>query len=162
MPYTFRARRMGESKLDSKVLLDFIELLLARSVRRYVPVRFVMFSLVGGAWHSGAHGCSRLVFRRIGPSLPHRTDGRDGHCDGDEFVRNNVFTYFDRRLRGWQLLKGWISFALASSVGALANVGVAIYLFESMGRIWYASALAGILVGAAWNFAVTALYAWKP
>ena len=50
--------------------------------------------------------------------------------------------------------------SLACSVGALANVGIADYLFEHRTRL-VPSALAGILVGAVWNYAVTAVYTWK-
>jgi dolichol-phosphate mannosyltransferase len=46
----------------------------------------------------------------------------------------------------------------------VANVGIATYLFESdvMGGIgWVLSALAGIVVGAVWNYAVTSVYTWS-
>ena len=39
------------------------------------------------------------------------------------FVLNNLFTYRDMRLRGWGLLRGWLSFVVACGLGALANVG---------------------------------------
>jgi dolichol-phosphate mannosyltransferase len=48
---------------------------------------------------------------------------------------------------------------LACSVGALANVGIASYLFENQTQ-WVLAALAGVLVGAVWNYAVTQLYTW--
>ena len=64
------------------------------------------------------------------------------------------------RLRGRQLVWGLLSFMLACSVGAMANVGVATYLFEAQ-SYWVLSALAGVLVGAVWNYAVTAIYTWK-
>jgi dolichol-phosphate mannosyltransferase len=64
------------------------------------------------------------------------------------------------RLRGWGLVRGWISFVAACGLGALANVGIAAYLFEHSAW-WMASAIAGVLVGAVWNYAVTAVYTWK-
>ena len=76
------------------------------------------------------------------------------------FVLNNLFTYRDMRLRGWGLLRGWVSFVVACGLGALANVGIAAYLFEHRSG-WLASAVAGVLVGAVWNYAVTAVYTWK-
>jgi dolichol-phosphate mannosyltransferase len=49
---------------------------------------------------------------------------------------------------------------LACSVGALANLGIAAYLFErDVG--WSLAAIAGILVGAVWNYATTATYIWS-
>jgi dolichol-phosphate mannosyltransferase len=49
---------------------------------------------------------------------------------------------------------------LACSIGALANVGVASYLF-AQDYFWGLSAVAGILVGMVWNYAVTATYTWR-
>ena len=48
MPYTFRHRFAGESKLDSMALWDFGMLLADKTIGRYVPVRFVGFTAVGG------------------------------------------------------------------------------------------------------------------
>ena len=75
-------------------------------------------------------------------------------------VINNLFTYRDVRLRGWKWLTGWFSFTLVCSFGALANVGVASTLHGG-NFSWQLSALAGILVGTAWNYGVTKLYTWQ-
>ena len=71
-----------------------------------------------------------------------------------------MLTYRDLRLRGRRWLRGWFSFVLACSIGAMANVGVAQYLFER-DSFWLSSAIAGVVVGAVWNYAVTAVYTWK-
>ena len=76
------------------------------------------------------------------------------------FLLNNALTYRDMRLRGWRLLAGWASFTLVCSVGAFANVGIASYLF-TMDTVWVVAALAGIVVGAVWNYAVTSVYTWS-
>ena len=39
-------------------------------------------------------------------------------------------------------------------------VGIAAYLFERQ-TFWVASAVVGVLLGAVWNYAVTAVYTWK-
>lgn len=71
-----------------------------------------------------------------------------------------LLTYRDMRLRGWKLRRGWLAFTLACSIGAFANVGIAGYLFDQRGyRV--PIAVAGVLVGAVWNHAVTAVYTWK-
>jgi dolichol-phosphate mannosyltransferase len=76
------------------------------------------------------------------------------------FAINNVLTYRDRRLRGWAWSKGLLSFVAACSIGALANVGIATYLFVNKTQ-WILAALAGVMVGAVWNYAVTQLYTWN-
>jgi dolichol-phosphate mannosyltransferase len=75
------------------------------------------------------------------------------------FALNNVVTYRDRQLKGWGWLRGLLSFMLACSIGAVANIGIATYLFENRTN-WLPAALAGILVGVVWNYAVTNLYTW--
>ncbi len=75
------------------------------------------------------------------------------------FALNNLLTYRDRRLRGWAWFKGLFSFMIACSIGALANIGIATYLFDNRTQ-WMLAALAGVLVGSVWNYAVTQLYTW--
>jgi dolichol-phosphate mannosyltransferase len=48
---------------------------------------------------------------------------------------------------------------IACSFGAVANVGVAAYLFGQQAR-WFSAALAGILVGAVCKYVVTTIYTW--
>ena len=76
------------------------------------------------------------------------------------FTINNVLTYRDRRLLGWKWLRGWISFTLICSVGALANVGIASHLYQ-MNTGWISAAVAGIAVSVVWNYAVTMMYTWN-
>jgi dolichol-phosphate mannosyltransferase len=79
------------------------------------------------------------------------------------FFLNNALTYRDQQLRGWATLGGLLKFMAACSIGAFANVGVASYLYTgsnwSSGN-WFASALAGILVGTVWNYGATAYFVW--
>ena len=81
-------------------------------------------------------------------------------CDDQHFLLNNELTYRDRRLRGMGLLRGWVTFALACSVGAIANVGIAAPIFAGH-RPWWLAALGGVAVGAVWNYAVTRVYTWS-
>jgi dolichol-phosphate mannosyltransferase len=77
------------------------------------------------------------------------------------FFLNNLLTYRDRRLRGlWPLLRGLVSFYLVCSVGLLANIGIADYLFKES-YSWWLSGIAGILVGAVWNYAASAALTWR-
>jgi dolichol-phosphate mannosyltransferase len=48
LPFQFRPRHAGESKLDSQVAWEFLLLLLDKLFGNVVPVRFVAFSIVGG------------------------------------------------------------------------------------------------------------------
>jgi dolichol-phosphate mannosyltransferase len=160
LPYTFRSRQAGESKLDSKVVWDYLMLLADKLVGRYVPVRFLAFSAVGGLG-VGVHLVTlALVFRGLGVDFVSAQVIATLVAMTFNYVVNNSLTYRDRRRRGWRFLTGWLSFALACSVGAFANVGIAAWLFQRQ-TFWVVSALSGVLVGAVWNYAVTSVYTWR-
>ena len=76
------------------------------------------------------------------------------------YLLNNLLTFRDIRRRGWSLVKGWFSFALTCSIGAVANVGIAEYLYGNKTSV-FMSAIAGIAVGLVWNYVVSATYTWR-
>ena len=56
--------------------------------------------------------------------------------------QNNLITYRDVRLTGLAWLRGWASFTMACSIGAVANVGIANLLFVQE-TIWVLAGMAG-------------------
>ena len=48
LPYNFRERRHGESKLDALVAWEYMMLIADKLIGHVVPVRFALFALVGG------------------------------------------------------------------------------------------------------------------
>jgi dolichol-phosphate mannosyltransferase len=159
LPYRFELRRAGESKLDSLTAWDYAMLLLDKLVGRFVPVRFLAFSIVGTAGVAVHFLVLSVLYQGL-----HRTFV-EGQASATlcamtfNFAVNNVLTYRDMRLTGRRWLKGWISFVLACSIGGFANLGVAYAVF-GLGRGWFPAAIAGILVGAVWNYAVTKMFTW--
>jgi len=160
LPYQFRNRLAGESKLDTNVAWEYFIMLLDKFMGGVVPIRFIAFSLVGGLGLLVHLLVLALLFKGGGTSFLWAQTGATMVAMTSNYVLNNVLTYRDLRLRGWAFVRGWFSFVLACSVGALANVGIADYLFQK-DSFWVSSAIAGVLVGAVWNYAVTAVYTWK-
>ena len=158
VPYTFRQRLHGESKLDTLVLWDFGMLLAEKTIGRYIPVRFFAFTLVGGAGVL-VHMATLAALRFGSLSFANAQAVATVVAMVFNFWLNNLLTYRDRRLRGRRWLTGLLSFMLACGLGAVANVGIASYLFESHTQ-WMLAALSGIAVGAVWNYAITQLYTW--
>ena len=76
------------------------------------------------------------------------------------FFLNNWFTYRDRRLHGWRLLRGLLSFYVVCSVGAIGNVGIAAYVFHA-DQSWWLAGIAGAIVGLVWNYATSAVFTWR-
>jgi dolichol-phosphate mannosyltransferase len=159
LAYRFSVRRAGVSKLDSVTAWDYLMLLLDKLIGHLIPVRFLAFSIVGAVGVAVHFAVLMLVFKGL-----HR-----GFVAGQwtatfvamtfNYAVNNVLTYRDMRLRGARWLRGWVSFVLACSIGGFANVGIASTLYGS-GRGWFPAAIAGIIVGAVWNYAVTRMLTW--
>ena len=162
LPYEFRTRRAGRSKLDTQAAWDYGMLLLDKLVGDIVPVRFIAFTLVGGLGVLVHLLILALLFNALEISFVASQAFATVAAMTSNFALNNALTFRDMRLTGLRWLRGWLSFMLACSVGALANVGIASYLFGGMGAFWLTSALAGIAVGAVWNYAVTSFYTWNP
>jgi dolichol-phosphate mannosyltransferase len=161
LPYTFRPRHAGVSKLDSKVAWEYLMLIADKILGQYVPVRLISFIFVGGIGVFVHLIVLWLLFRKVGIEFPAAQTAAAVVAMTANFFMNNVLTYRDRRLRGRHLVRGLISFNLVCSVGTLSNVGIATYLFHENSADWLPSALAGIVIGAVWNFAVTSIYTWN-
>jgi dolichol-phosphate mannosyltransferase len=161
LPYVFKTRELGESKLDHVVALEYLIALYDRMFGKIVPVRFAMFSAIGG-FGAGVHmAVLALFFVLLGMNFIGATIVATMVAMTFNFFLNNALTYRDRRLKGFRaMLDGWISFCLVCAVGAAANVGVASFLFKVQHGYWALSALAGILVAAVWNFALSSRFTW--
>ena len=160
LPYGFRLRQAGTSKLDSATAWEYAMLLLDKLFGHIVPVRFVAFCIVGALGVAVHFAILTLLFQfeRIGFLQGQATATV---CTMTfNFALNNVLTYRDQRLRGLRWLRGWLSFNIACSLGACMNVGLATYLNEITGTR-YLAALGGIAVGAIWNYAVTKRLTWS-
>jgi dolichol-phosphate mannosyltransferase len=161
VPLQFHRREVGESKLDHVVALEFLIALYDRLFGRLVPTRFAMFALIGAIGVAVHMAFFWLFFGALGLSFLGAQIGATLGAMTFNFFLNNALTYRDRRLHGTRALTlGWLSFCLVCSVGALANVGVAAFLFTSRYAYATASALAGIVVGAVWNFALSSRFTW--
>jgi len=157
--YQFRNRSSGESKLDSTVIWEFGMLLADKTVGRFIPVRFLAFSLIGGLGVFVHMAILSICLRALGLGFEVAQTTATVMAMIFNFALNNVLTYRDRRLTGMKWFGGLLSFMLACSIGAVANIGISTYLFHHNTE-WVPAALAGILVGAVWNYAATALYTW--
>lgn len=159
VPYHFRDRFAGESKLDEMVIWEYGMLLADKTIGRFVPVRFLTFSIVGGLGVFVHMAVLSFALQGLDSGFATAQSVATVTAMTFNFALNNVLTYRDLRLGGWAWFKGLLSFMLACSIGALANVGIATYLFENRTQ-WMLAALAGVLVSAVWNYAVSQIYTW--
>ena len=163
VPYQFRTRQAGESKLDALIVWEYLLLLVDKLVGHIVPARFLSFLFIGGLGvfvHMGV--LAAMMELDAGFKVALWTAAILAMIFN--FFVNNTLTYRDRRLKGaWPIAKGLFTFVLVCSIGAVANVGIADYLFANGrgGYGWFTAGLAGILVGAVWNYAATSIFTWR-
>jgi dolichol-phosphate mannosyltransferase len=160
LPYQFRKRMAGESKLDLSVSIELVYLIADKALGGIVPVRYLMFAaagLPGLVLHLGILGSltqmegTQFLNANVAATLCAMTLN---------FFVNNSFTYRDQRLRGVQILSGLLTFYAACSIGAIVSFVLAQFLY-SRGAAWWIAGLFGMTVASVWNFAVTGLLAWR-
>jgi dolichol-phosphate mannosyltransferase len=160
LPYSFRERQHGESKLDTMIAWEYGMLLADKLVGRVVPVRFALFGLIGGLGLIVHLATLWLALNLLGMGFAVAQAIATIVAMTSNFVLNNQFTYRDQRLQGVGLLRGLVIFYLICGVGAVANVGVASYAFTSS-HTWWLAGVAGAVVGSVWNFAMSSVFTWR-
>ncbi|NSZ76582.1 glycosyltransferase family 2 protein [Agrobacterium tumefaciens] len=161
VPFKFRERLEGSSKLGSLVTVDYLGLLLSKLSGGILPVRFLMFASVG-AFGVLVHLLTLriLLDALLLPFSMAQFIATMVAMTGN-FVLNNELTYRDKKLRGFRFFTGLLTFYAACSVGTIANVGVASWINESWHSDALLSGLAGALLGAVYNYAAASILTWK-
>ena len=160
LPYVFRDRLHGQSKLDTRVILDYVALVIAKATNDAISLRFLLFCLVGStgiAVHMAALvlalDLARLDFF-LAQSFATVT------AITWNFALNNHLTYRDQRLAGCRWVTGLLRFQLVCVAGAISNVGAASWLYGN-DRKWWIAGLGGAAMGAVWNYVISASFVWR-
>jgi dolichol-phosphate mannosyltransferase len=157
--YSFGERFDGESKFNAQIGVEFLGLLLAKMTGDLVDPRFIFFAIVGtiGLFVHLAVLKAGLVldqpFRaaQVIATMVAMTSN---------FLLNNELTYRDRRLKGFALIRGFVLFCLVCSVGVLANVDLASWLYVER-PIWWVAGAVGAVMSVLWNYAMSTLFVWR-
>jgi dolichol-phosphate mannosyltransferase len=159
--YTFRERVAGESKLDNKVALDFVALMINKTTGGLIPIRFAIFAAVGTigvAVHLAVLRSTMLTLPAAGFAFAQGLAAFVAMTSN--FFLNNWITYRDQKLKGSSsVLRGLLFFYSVCSLGVIANLGVATFVFDRTATWWFAG-LAGLVSGSVWNFTLSSLFVW--
>lgn len=161
IPYDFRERFAGESKLDTLVTAEYLGLLFSRLSGGLLPVRFLMFAVIGGTGVFVHLATLLAALRGLELSFSWAQLAATLVAMTWNFVLNNLFTFRDRRLRGRAFIVGLLSFWAVCSIGTVANVGVASWIYDSRTVSWWLAGLAGALMGAVFNYAASSVVTWR-
>ena len=158
LPYVFSQRQSGESKLDGRVVVEYLGLVLARLSGNLIPPRALLFGMVG------ATGLVINIAMLKVFLLAHLGFGLAQFCAAvtamtSNYLINNQITYRDRRLKGLALLTGYFRFCALCGVGLVANVAVGELVFRHL-PIWWLAGTVGAVFGAIWNYVGASLAVW--
>ena len=160
LPYSFRARVAGTSKLDAGVLFDFVLLLLDKLVGAAVPARFVLFALIGALGLVAHLAVLRMGLTWGGLGFPAAQAVATACAIAGNFALNNLFTFRDRKLKGMAMLRGLLVFSTVCALGAAANLNIASLMLDAGHDAWWSAGVVGAAMSLVWNYAVGSTLTW--
>jgi dolichol-phosphate mannosyltransferase len=160
VPYTFRERHAGESKMSPLIVVQFLGLLLSKLSRGILPTSFLLFSMVGTSGIVVHMSALWAASRLMGFNFTNAQLFATLVAMTTNFVLNNELTYADKKLRGRRFWLGLLSFYAICSLGMLANISVAVQLFNEGGGFLLAG-FVGAIMSVVFNYSVTRVFTWR-
>ena len=153
VPYTFRVRQAGESKLSGKVVAQYLgQIWRLSKLGKLYSDRFLKFALVGA---------SGIIVNLITMALLMRTGSlRDWRVSAiaslvanfSNYVLNNSWTFADRVHKGWAVIRGYFSYLVMSTIGLLVSTTAYAGLTWSAKRLLDSSASHAAALLLSWQF----------
>jgi dolichol-phosphate mannosyltransferase len=159
LPYRFRGRSAGSSKLDLFTVFEYLALLAEKASGGYLPSKFLLFGAVGASGMVVHLVVLRLLLAAADTGFVVAQSTATATAMVWNYVLNNSLTYRDYRLVGWAALRGLLSFMAICSLGAIVNVLVARDLY-AMTQMWLFAGVGGAAVGALLNYALSSMFTW--
>jgi len=160
IPFVFKERQYGQSKMDSAVTLEYFGLILARLTGGAISIRFVLFLFVG---------LTGILVQLLMVGFFLKVMFLSFFCSQilavilamtSNFFLNNILTYRDQSLSGKYILFGLLSFYFVCSLGAVANVAVANLVYNFV-PLWILASFFGSVISSLWNFMSSKWLTWR-
>jgi dolichol-phosphate mannosyltransferase len=160
VPYTFKSRLHGESKLTPEVVFQLVDFLYLRLFGNYIPIDYMKFISVG-ALGAMIH-FAVLYIAHILLQYSFQTSlivAIETSLILNYFI-NNIWTFKAKTHRGFAKLIGLLKFNLLSGIGGLISYYISIALFES-GINWVFASIVGAIVASLWNYNLNRILTWN-
>jgi dolichol-phosphate mannosyltransferase len=159
LPYEFKARLHGTSKLSAAVMFDFADLLISRLIPSRFNLQFVRYGLVGASGVAVHLFVLYLLYVAAGLRYPVSLALAIETAMVSNYILNNEWTFKEDRFLGLKWWKGLFKFNLACMTGGILNLAIGWYLVEK-GVPWFYASVLGIWVGTSWNYLSNRLFTW--
>ncbi|HWJ89162.1 MAG TPA: glycosyltransferase family 2 protein [Pelagibacterium sp.] len=161
VPYDFRPRHAGESKMSALVVAQFLGLIVSQISRGLLPTSFLLFALVGASGVLVHLVVLTFAFEALDFNFANSQIVATLVAMTTNYILNNELTYADKKLRGVKFWTGLLSFYVVCSFGAIANISVASVLFEAHLANFLIAGIAGVVMSVVFNYAVTRMFTWR-
>ena len=159
--YIFKKRIYGNSKLSSRVVVDYLISLYELRFGRFVPVRFIKFGIIG---LSGIIVNLTVLWSGLNLFMMSESSSLIAAIELSvisNFFLNNMWTYKDKKLTGLKAsLKGLLYFNVICLAGVFINFITAMYLKSVDIDIFFADII-GIFLAALWNYFLNSQITWR-
>ena len=160
IPFVFKERQYGQSKMDSAVTLEYFGLILARLTGGAISIRFVLFLFVGCTGILVQLLMVGIFLNIMSLSFFYSQILAVTVAMTSNFFLNNILTYRDQSLNGKYILFGLLTFYFVCSLGAIANVAVANLVYNFV-PLWILASFFGSVVSSLWNFMSSKWLTWR-
>jgi dolichol-phosphate mannosyltransferase len=160
IPFVFKERQYGQSKMDSAVTLEYFGLILARLTGGAISIRFVLFLFVGLTGILVQLLMVGIFLNVMFLSFFYSQILAVILAMTSNFFLNNILTYRDQSLSGKYILFGLLSFYFVCSLGAVANVAVANLVYNFV-PLWILASFFGSVISSLWNFMSSKWLTWR-
>ena len=159
LPFEFKRRRHGESKLELYVLWLLACDIASKLSRGMLPPRLISFvgvGLIGSIFHFA------VLYASLGLGITFWVSQAIATVVAMvfNFTINNVLTYSDERLRGSAFYTGLLVYGLIASVGIVANVSTAQIAYVQFHAHTFIAASVGLVIDVIWRFVVSNRLIW--
>ncbi len=160
LSYSFGIRLHGTSKLSTKVIFDFVDLLISQTFLARFSLQFVHYSIIGisgvaihflvlyflyASWE-WFYPLSLLIAIEVALI--------------SNYVWNNQWTFAKQQFLKTEWWRGLLRYNAACSLGSIYNLTIGWYLVNQNAS-WVLASAFGIWVGISWNYLANKAFTWK-
>ena len=156
----FRSRSAGESKIAMDVIFSFVDQILNKATNGIYPEKLSAYLFVGTL--GILFNYSALILTHIIFSLPYQISQIIAVLFSmlTNFHLNNSITFKRKKKIGWAYASGLILFLMINSIGFLANINIAFYLYNN-DNSWWLSSFVGVIAFTLISFLFSRFAIWK-
>jgi dolichol-phosphate mannosyltransferase len=160
VPYVFKSRMHGESKITTMEALQYLGFLYEKRLGKYIPLTFIKFCIVGSTGAIIHFSILYIFFKLCNLKYQYSLVIAFEIALIFNFIFNNRWTFKDKKIRGIRIIWGYIKYNFANTFGGAINFIISNYLILN-NLHWVVSSFIGAFAGVLWNYILSKIITWK-